>query len=786
MADPQRCCYSTIQKGEAAFNPALAVRGKLKVFGLGKGFSFKWPRFSDKFHADTMQMLDAALNKGNKPPIIEDRIEVVELEMGTQVRFMPLPLSHHLNFRPSMLSAPELEVRDIGDLTMDQFRGIFKLSYSGDAYIVLRTKANPLYHKKPGMDLLGGSRGILAANQSLVVPMLLRLSNFKLNAYVVLVVSKQKGITLVFKTDPLQNVDVSSTFDSIAVIQKYIQREIEGQLRDMFREDLPSIIHRLSQRWIPGNTKIETPYLQSRVHVPSKGERHLETMSAPGHDDHHKPYPFRFPPLGIRPNYIHRPASTAFMGTSQSLHLPQSNINRTSPKRSSTRSVQSFSTSLPLVKEDSQSSFPEIEDYDPTYGMRPEGLPAKSTYGGFARLWTPSRGLGDLTEDPAEGNVDDIDITEQSFDMLDWDESRYEDSAPGSAMDMDEEPQLFETIPAVGGGTITRPRVYHSQSLIQHPSVNSNPNPVKTPSLVQGTTRRTLPYNRSSGHLSIPIGRGSLPQRIVPGEDQMDLGASARTYDPHRANSSLPGPSRPGRSMASHTPPSWGQGPFRNYVMPSLYPNPNLNYLAPQLEGIDTQEGLHQSPESSFISRSSSGAITHSLSTPPSSELPPADMEDALGKGATSLSPMHSYDDPFYDPTLHINQGLDDSPNHHPLRPGLNNTAQLSTLSHSNRTLSPFTRSVEHFTVRSVPHNRNREQPDGGPTALEKQPAKAKRKRTFRIGGSKTVTNVEPPTNQSVPGLSPPLSPDVPSELSEVDHYFTESHHSRRRPSFRL
>ena len=35
---------------------------------------------------------------------------------------------------------PELEIRDIGDLTMEQFRGIFKLSYSGDAYIVLRTK----------------------------------------------------------------------------------------------------------------------------------------------------------------------------------------------------------------------------------------------------------------------------------------------------------------------------------------------------------------------------------------------------------------------------------------------------------------------------------------------------------------------------------------------------------------------------------------------------------------------------------------------------------------------
>lgn len=30
-------------------------------------------------------MLENALNKGNKPPIIADRIEVVELEMGTQV-----------------------------------------------------------------------------------------------------------------------------------------------------------------------------------------------------------------------------------------------------------------------------------------------------------------------------------------------------------------------------------------------------------------------------------------------------------------------------------------------------------------------------------------------------------------------------------------------------------------------------------------------------------------------------------------------------------------------------
>lgn len=47
-------------------------------------FTFKWPRFSDDFHHDARDMLEAALNKGNKPPIIADRIEVIELEMGTQ------------------------------------------------------------------------------------------------------------------------------------------------------------------------------------------------------------------------------------------------------------------------------------------------------------------------------------------------------------------------------------------------------------------------------------------------------------------------------------------------------------------------------------------------------------------------------------------------------------------------------------------------------------------------------------------------------------------------------
>jgi hypothetical protein len=63
-------------------------------------FTFNWPRFSDQFHYDAIQMLNTALNKGSKPPIIADKIEVVELEMGTQVRILTFSFSRltHFNF----------------------------------------------------------------------------------------------------------------------------------------------------------------------------------------------------------------------------------------------------------------------------------------------------------------------------------------------------------------------------------------------------------------------------------------------------------------------------------------------------------------------------------------------------------------------------------------------------------------------------------------------------------------------------------------------------------------
>ncbi|WFD35108.1 hypothetical protein MCUN1_001957 [Malassezia cuniculi] len=181
---------------------------------------------------------------GAKPPIIVGDIKVHELNMGT------VP--------------PELEILEIGDLSRDRFRGIFRLMYSGDAHLVLsiEVQANPLAKADDALDTFASpamSRGMLFAATPLTVPMQVRLSEVKLRAIIVLVVSRSKGITLVFKNDPLESVKVSSTFDGVAAIQKYLQEEIEGQLREMFREDLPGIIHRLSQEWLNSEVKSEQP-----------------------------------------------------------------------------------------------------------------------------------------------------------------------------------------------------------------------------------------------------------------------------------------------------------------------------------------------------------------------------------------------------------------------------------------------------------------------------------------------------------------------------------------------
>jgi distribution and morphology protein 34 len=79
--------------------------------------------------------------------------------------------------------------------------------------------------------------------------MFLRLSSFHLSGIIILVFSKQKGLTLVFRNDPIESLNVSSTFDSIPSIQRFLQAEIERLLRDLMQEQVPAIIHKLSLEW---------------------------------------------------------------------------------------------------------------------------------------------------------------------------------------------------------------------------------------------------------------------------------------------------------------------------------------------------------------------------------------------------------------------------------------------------------------------------------------------------------------------------------------------------------
>lgn len=91
-------------------------------------FNFNWsPLTADAdFYSRAQDLLTTALNKSPKPPIIVDDILVNELNLGS------VP--------------PELEILEIGDLAEDRFRGIFKMCYSGDAFLTLKTRVQVCLH----------------------------------------------------------------------------------------------------------------------------------------------------------------------------------------------------------------------------------------------------------------------------------------------------------------------------------------------------------------------------------------------------------------------------------------------------------------------------------------------------------------------------------------------------------------------------------------------------------------------------------------------------------------
>ncbi|KAI8892453.1 hypothetical protein BC833DRAFT_611610 [Globomyces pollinis-pini] len=190
-------------------------------------FKINWPDFSEEFMETAKSQLTKALNTGKKPDNIHGQIVVTQLDMGTK--------------------PPDLEILEITELVQDRFKGIFKLVYHGDASIVVQTQvqANPL-STPPSSVSLKAKKGMLLAHVPLIVPMEMKISKVRLRGIVVLVVDKEKGITLVFKNDPLERVHVSSTFDNIQMIRIKLQKQIEETLRNLFQSELPQMIHNLS------------------------------------------------------------------------------------------------------------------------------------------------------------------------------------------------------------------------------------------------------------------------------------------------------------------------------------------------------------------------------------------------------------------------------------------------------------------------------------------------------------------------------------------------------------
>jgi distribution and morphology protein 34 len=506
-----------------------------------------------------------------------------------------------------------------------------------------------------------GSRGMLAAKQALVVPMLLRLSNFRLCSYVVLVVSKQKGITLVFKTDPLQNVDINSTFDSIAVIQSFIQREIEGLLRQMFREDLPGIIHRLSQQWV--KAKVESPYLTKPPLRPTAPQSVTLTRSAPDLRT--------FPHL---PN-ARQPSVAYSMTPGLRPYYPRARTSSSPSIAGTTRSrtYRSESPASTPSPDPPDSTFPEIENFDPTYGLRPEGLPTKSVFRSFGRLFAhPSRGLADLAEETTDEEDDVVGSEGASYDMVDWEDtvprltpeaSVFGDNPAGTSSGAE-----YETVPAVGGGTVTRPRVFHAHSQVQSRAT-------RPASLASSTSRLT--------HAALEqLPRADLPRR------------PHSLYDPYLSPLADADADTPLRAFSMRAYPH-----LRD---PSEAPTPPL-YHSPPRRAI--------SPSSVHTRESSSHTHTHSVPTPPSTDVLLPTRRLTRRASITSTS-MMSTAAPETEARIVLHGAL----------------STLATLAHSNHTLSPYTRALSHFTVRSGPRR--------APPASPRAPPRARRRRTHVLGAA--------------------------------------------------
>ena len=357
-------------------------------------------------------------------------------------------------------------------------------------------------------DALSGP-SILFAASPLIVPMKLRLSSLKLRAIVVLVISRMDGITLVFKNDPLESVSVSSTFDSVAAIQAFVQKEIEGQLRELFRSDLPAIVHKLSQEFVKGEVKHAAQDIRgggfasgAKIHTHSTFQRPSASLSR-----------------GFSTLSLHEQSA-----------MPEEAVADPSDPPSPRQSAFGDSSNASVLD--------GIASYDPTYGLRPEHPPLIGRLDSYKRLVKhASMGIGaalsDVQEDVSLEEAADPDdsmrlnLTGSSDTFVDrgegpssrpYGESSY-GSAPPSVLGFSrsESTGTMETFRAVGGGTVTRPRVLHTHSNAQLPSASTASGSVlwsKWPTV-----------NRQAAHLVFDVARSPPPGSFGTHEIHVDDGS---------------------------------------------------------------------------------------------------------------------------------------------------------------------------------------------------------------------------------------------------------------------
>lgn len=189
-------------------------------------FQFNWPEFSEELKQSLALQIEEAINEAAIPSTIIGKIAVTVFEPGTK--------------------APELEFLEISELNLETARATLRLAYDGDARmtIQLQVQANPLHFLTGQDDLVPGR--VVAAGDSFIVPMELTISKLRLNTIIVLNVNRLQGVTVTFRNDPLECMEVSSSFDGIA--KGFIQEELERRVREALRTTVPQIVHEQTKK----------------------------------------------------------------------------------------------------------------------------------------------------------------------------------------------------------------------------------------------------------------------------------------------------------------------------------------------------------------------------------------------------------------------------------------------------------------------------------------------------------------------------------------------------------